>query len=56
MLGEHGLENWKKIHENYADGLSNGRIVELDCGHYVHVEAPERISAEMKSFIDGLES
>lgn len=56
MLGENGLEIWKKIHENYIDGLSNGKIVQLDCGHYVHVEEPERISAELKSFIDGLDS
>ncbi len=54
MLGEHGLENWKKIHENYIDGLSNGRIVNLDCGHYVHVEAPEQISTEIKRFLDDL--
>ena len=56
MLGEHGLENWKKIHENYIDGLSNGKIVNLDCGHYVHVEAPEQISTEIKSFIDDLDN
>lgn len=54
MLGEHGLEKWKKIHENYIGGLSNGRIVNLDCGHYVHVEAPEQISTEIKRFLDDL--
>ena len=27
MLGANGLEKWKKIHENYIDGLSNGKIV-----------------------------
>lgn len=56
MLGENGLEKWKKIHENYIDGLSNGKIIQLDCGHYVHVEVPEQISVELRSFIDGLDS
>ena len=55
MLGENGLEKWKKIHENYIDGLSNGKIVQLDCGHYVHVEAPEQISTELRKFIDDLD-
>ncbi len=52
MLGENGLEKWKKIHENYIEGLSNGRIINLACGHYVHVEAPEQISNELKEFIN----
>lgn len=56
MLGENGSEKWKKIHENYIDGLSNGKIVQLDCGHYVHVEAPEQISSELRKFIDDLDS
>lgn len=55
MLGENGLEKWKKIHENYIDGLSNGKIVQLDCGHYVHVEAPEQICSELRKFIDDLD-
>ena len=55
MLGANGLEKWKKIHENYIDGLSNGKIVQLDCGHYVHVEAPDQISSELRKFIDDLD-
>lgn len=55
MLGENGLEKWKKIHENYIDGLSNGKIVQLDCGHYVHAEAPEQICSELRKFIDDLD-
>ena len=54
MLGENGLTKWKKIHYNYIDGLTNGIIKELDCGHYVHVEKPKEISQEMKTFINGL--
>lgn len=56
MLGENGSEKWKKIHENYIDGLSNGKMVQLDCGHYVHVEAPEQICSELKRFLAGPDS
>ncbi len=55
MLGENGLEKWERIHENYIVGLSNGKIVHLDCGHYVHVEAPDQISPELREFIDNLD-
>ena len=54
MLGENGLAKWKEIHRNYISGLTNGKLTELDCGHYVHVEKPDEISREIKDFINGL--
>lgn len=54
MLGENGLDKWKMIHENYAAGLSNGKVVQLECNHYVHVEAPDQISQEIKTYIETL--
>ena len=54
MLGEDGLGNWVQIHERFIAGLTDARIVRLECGHYVHVEAPDQISAEIRRFLDGL--
>ena len=37
-----------------VDASSDGTLIQLDCGHYVHHFAYERISAEMKEFIENL--
>ena len=47
-------EDWIRIHENYVSSLSNGKLIKLDCGHYVHAERPEKIANGMISFLDGL--
>ena len=52
MLGENGLEKWKTIHENYLAGLTNPRLVQLRCGHYVHVEEPDTVSAEIRRYLN----
>lgn len=51
---ETGIENWVDIQKNYVFDLSNARVVELDCGHYVHNFEQEQISKEMKEFIDNI--
>lgn len=48
-------ENWKKIHENYLSQVSQGKLIELDCGHYVHIEKPEEIKEDIIDFIQMLE-
>lgn len=52
MLGENGLQKWKTIHENYAAGLTNARLVQLQCGHYVHAEEPDAVSAEIRNYLN----
>ncbi len=52
MLGENGLQTWKQIHENYNAALSTGRLVQLDCKHYVHAEAPDAVSTEIRNFLN----
>ena len=47
-------EEWIRIHENYVSNISNGKLIQLDCGHYVHAERPEKIANGMISFLDGL--
>ena len=56
MLGENGLDKWKTIHQNYIAGLTDAKLVQLSCGHYVHVEAPEQISGEIRSFTERLKN
>ena len=48
------LSNWHKVHEDYLSHITDGRIVYTDCGHYIHAEEPETVSAEMISFIESL--
>lgn len=52
MFGENGLQTWTQIHENYQAALSGGRLVQLDCGHFVHAEKPEAVSAEIRKFLN----
>lgn len=43
--------NWVGNHYAYAEELSNARVIELGCGHYVHYFKPDEIASEMRSFI-----
>ena len=52
MLGENGLDKWKKIHQNYIANLSNASIVYLKCGHYLHAEEPKEVCKHMIDFIE----
>ena len=55
MLGDHGLQTWERIHENYNKALSDSRLVQLECGHYVHAEEPEAVSTEIRSFLSEIQ-
>ena len=44
--------DWVGNHYAYAEDLSNAKVVELGCGHYVHYFEPERIASETKNFIE----
>lgn len=47
-------EIWKKIHEDYIEEITNGVIIYLECGHYIHVEEPDVVAENMIGFIDSL--
>ena len=49
-------ETWRGFTEKFAESVDNDQIVEIDCGHYVHDFEYERISEDMKEFIEGLDS
>lgn len=54
--GGTGLDKntWRGFTYSYTEGMDNAKVVELDCGHYVHDFEYERISREMKEFIGEL--
>lgn len=55
MLGENSLQKWRQLHENYNAALTAGRLVQLNCGHYIHVEAPDAVSAEIRKYLDEIQ-
>lgn len=49
------METWRQIPKDYLSMVQNGKFIELDCPHYVHDYEYERISKEIKSFLDTVE-
>ena len=47
-------DTWISIHEDYINGLTNGVIIYLDCGHYVHVERPDEVASGIETFVESL--
>ena len=54
MFHSNGIGNLGEAPVTYASQLPNCRVIELDCGHNVHYTEYERISREMKEFIEAL--
>ena len=50
-----GDELWVGGAQAMADASSDGQLIKLDCGHYVHDFEYERISADIKELIQGLD-
>ncbi len=48
------MDVWRGFTEKFAENVDNETIVVLDCGHYVHDFEYERISKDMKEFIEKL--
>lgn len=49
------METWRRIPEDYLSEVQEGAFIELDCPHYVHNYEYERISREIKAFLDAVE-
>ena len=43
--------NWTGAHHEYASDLTKAKVIELDCGHYVHNFEQELIAKEIRKFI-----
>ena len=48
---ETGNPDWAQIQHDYAQGLSDARVIELGCGHYVHNFEQVRIAEEIRAFV-----
>ncbi len=46
---------WLSGMQAMADASSDGKVIQLSCGHYVHDFEYDRISRDMKGFIKGLD-
>ena len=46
-------ETWRRIPEKYISEVKSGKYIELDCLHYVHDHEYEKISEEIKNFLEG---
>ncbi|MCR5640134.1 MAG: alpha/beta hydrolase [Lachnospiraceae bacterium] len=49
---EVSVAHWLDIQQDYAAGLHDAEVISLDCGHYVHNHAPDRIAEEMQVFLE----
>ena len=43
--------DWLKNHYDYASDLSDARVIELGCGHYVHNFKQDQIAEEIRNFV-----
>lgn len=48
------VEKWRGYARDYTSDMPNAKLVELDCGHYVHCLETDTIESEMRSLISGL--
>lgn len=47
---------WIDAMNDYSDGLTDSKVIQLDCGHNVAEHEPEKIEEEMRKFIAELDS
>ena len=48
---ETGIADWIQVQHDYAQDLSNAKVIELGCGHYVHNFEQVRIAEEIRAFV-----
>ena len=44
--------NWVENHYDYAAKITNAKVIELDCGHYVHNFRQDKIAEEIRKFVE----
>ena len=48
-------DQWRRSQSNYIEGCANGRLIKLNCSHYIHDIEYDKIAREIKAFIDSLQ-
>ncbi|MGG5318312.1 alpha/beta fold hydrolase [Enterococcus sp. AZ072] len=46
------IPSWGKIHKEYFAANQQTEFLELNCGHYVHNEEPERVAKAIEEFVN----
>lgn len=41
-------EQWRECHQEYADASADGKLIQLNCGHYVHNFEHRKIAEEIR--------
>ena len=41
-------EKWRRLHQEYADASVDGKLIQLNCGHYVHNFEYKKIAEEIR--------
>lgn len=44
--------NWSGAHHDYAADLTKAKVIDLDCGHYVHNFEQDLIAREIRAFVN----
>lgn len=52
---ETGVNGWKNIQHEYASKLTDAKVIEFECGHYVHNFKQDIIADYIKDFVEALE-
>ena len=52
--GKQVSAGWIEHERKFAE-QTNARIIYLNCGHYIHYYESERISREIRVFVEGVE-
>ena len=47
-------DEWREYQNSYLETVANGKLIKLDCPHYVHDYEYERISEEIRRFMEGI--
>lgn len=45
-------ENWRLFHKDYIEQVKYGKLIELNCSHYVHNIEYNKISIDIKKFLN----
>ncbi|MFF2290118.1 hypothetical protein [Peribacillus butanolivorans] len=45
---------WNSIQKDFISNADNGKLIKLDCSHYVHNIENERIAKESEKFMESL--
>lgn len=48
-------EKWMSYQQNYINKVTGGKMIKLECPHYVHDYEYEAISADIKVFLSGMQ-